>query len=357
MPGSSIRKNSAKLSGLSRNDLIPMTGGRRKGDRLVLALLFLVLLASLLLALGVGGGRFRWTDVGSVFRYPALTGFERIILFEIRLPRIVLAGLVGSGLALCGGILQGLFQNPLVDPYVLGISSGAAFGAVLAILTGTVAGLLTIPLFAFSFALLTAVLVFSLGRVGRKFPLSTMLLSGMAVGFFFSALITLGMFVSGEELHQVVFWLMGGFWNRSWRDVGMVLPLFLVSVPVLLIHARELNALLLGERVAASIGVETERVKKRLLVVSSLLVAACVSVSGVIGFIGLVIPHLVRLLVGQDHRRLLPATSLVGGIVLLWADTLSRTIVHPSELPVGIVTSLLGVPFFMYLLRRGRGKW
>jgi len=181
---------------------------------------------SLFVAQGVGQGRYALSDSLALFYPEGLSPSERTILFAIRLPRVVLALLVGGGLALSGTVLQGLFQNPLVDPYILGVSSGAAFGAVVAILTRVYFGLFTVPLFAFLSALGTAVLVFRLARVGRRIPLETLLLAGLAVGFFFSALITLGMFLSGENLHQVVFWTMGGFWNRGWEEVKMVLPFF-----------------------------------------------------------------------------------------------------------------------------------
>ena len=329
----------------------------RRRDRLLMVALAGGLFLSILLAGAVGGGTLNVSDIGAFLRPGQLEGTERTILLLIRLPRVFLAVLVGGGLSLSGAVMQGLFRNPLVDPYILGISSGAAFGAVVAILTGISRSVLAIPVTAFAFALLTAAVVFSLGRVGHRFPLETLLLAGVAVGFFFSALISLGMYMAGESLHQVVFWIMGGLWNRGYREVWMTLPFTVFAVPVLLAHARELNAFLLGERAAESMGVDVEKVKKRLLVTSSLLVAACVSVSGVIGFVGLVVPHLVRLLGGQNHRLLLPASLFAGGVVLLWADVIARTVVHPVELPVGIVTGILGAPFFVYLLRRRRGRW
>jgi iron complex transport system permease protein len=331
---------------------------RRKRFRKSLLLFGFIALCgvSLFFAQGVGQGRYALSDSLALFHPAGLPLSERTILFAIRLPRVVLALLVGGGLALSGTVLQGLFQNPLVDPYILGVSSGAAFGAVVAILTRVYFGLFTVPLFAFLSALGTAILVFRLARVGRRIPLETLLLAGLAVGFFFSALITLGMFLSGENLHQVVFWTMGGFWNRGWEEVKMVLPFFAFGVPFLLSFGRELNAFLLGEKAAESLGVDVERFKRWVLSVVSLLVASCVATSGVIGFVGLVVPHILRLLGFQDHRLLLPLSLCTGGTVLLLADTLARSVIHPVELPVGVVTSLLGAPFFVYLLRqRKRG--
>lgn len=306
---------------------------------------------SIWFAIGVGEGRYRLQDSLAFLTPSRFSAIERTILFEIRFPRVVLAYLVGGGLSVCGAVLQGVFQNPLVDPYVLGVSSGAALGAVIAILSGVYFGLLTVPLFAFCFAALTALLVFRLSLVGKKMPLEVLLLAGIAVGFFLSAFIALGMFVAGENLHQVVFWTMGGFWGRGWLQVRMVIPFLVVALPFLFFFARELNTFLLGEKVAKSLGVDVEKVKRWLMLLVSLVVASCVSVSGVIGFVGLLVPHILRLFGYQDHRFLLPLSFLLGGVVLLLADTLARTVLHPAELPVGIVTSILGSPFFIYLLR------
>lgn len=329
---------------------------RRHNKKRRVILISLLVLAGACLSLwfaeGVGEGRYRLDDSMALFSPSRLTLTERTVLLKIRLPRVVLSFMVGGGLSLCGAVLQGVFQNPLVDPYVLGVSSGAALGAVIAILSRIYFGLFTVPLFAFLVAMLTTFLVFRLSLVGKKIPLEVLLLAGIAMGFLFSAFISLGMFIAGENLHQVVFWTMGGFWGRGWLEVKMVLPFFAVGIPFLLSFARELNTFLLGEKVAKSLGVDVEKVKRWLILVVSLVVAACVSVSGVIGFVGLLVPHILRLLGYQDHRFLLPLALFLGGMVLLFADTLARTILHPVELPVGIVMSILGSPFFIYLLRR-----
>ncbi|MDI3525777.1 MAG: cobalamin transport system permease protein [Candidatus Atribacteria bacterium] len=310
------------------------------------------LLLSFLLALSFGRGRFQSGDFWAIFHWQDISPLQKTILFQVRMPRVTLATLVGGGLSISGAVLQGLFRNPLVDPYILGISSGASFGAVLAILKKWNFGLYAVPFSAFSFALLTTFLVFSLGQVNRKTPLETLLLSGVAVGFFFSALVSLSMFFAGHDLHQIVFWLMGGLWNRSWREVKMVLPFLSAGIPFMLAFHRELNIMLLGEKTAESMGVDIERVKRWLVFACSLVVASCVAASGVIGFVGLIVPHVVRLLFGQNHRLLLPFSFLSGGIILLWADTAARSILNPVELPVGVITSLLGAPFFIYLLRK-----
>ncbi|NLJ49647.1 MAG: iron ABC transporter permease [Candidatus Atribacteria bacterium] len=325
--------------------------------RQIIFIFFIILVLSMIFSLGIGGGRFQISDLLSFLRPASLLPSERTILFEIRMPRLILSVLVGAALSLSGAVLQGLFQNPLVDPYVLGISSGGAVGAIVAILSGISLGFITLPLFSFLFALATTFLVLRLGQIGHKMPLQIMLLAGVAIGFFFSALISLGMFLAGENLHQMVFWIMGGFWNSSWNKVYTFLPLFLIGLPVIFSFSRELNTFLLGEKVAESMGVDVEKTKKILLFTTSLLVAASVSVSGVIGFVGLVVPHVIRIIIGEDHRQLLPASLFLGSSVLLWADIFSRTLLHPVELPVGVLTSLMGAPFFIYLLRRKKKGW
>jgi len=325
--------------------------------RLIILILFIILIFSMLFSLGIGGGRFQVSDLLSFFQPSSLSLSEKTILFEIRLPRLILTVLVGAALSLSGAVLQCLFQNPLVDPYVLGISSGGAVGAIVAILSGISLGFITLPLFSFIFALATTFLVLRLGKIGTKMPLEIMLLAGVAIGFFFSALISLGMFLAGENLHQMVFWMMGGFWNSSWNKVITLLPLFIIGIPIVFSYSRELNAFLLGEKVAESMGVDVEKTKKILLLVTSLLVAGSVSVSGVIGFVGLIVPHIIRIIIGDDHRQLLPASFFLGSSVLLWADIFSRTLLHPVELPVGVLTSLMGAPFFIYLLRRKKKGW
>jgi len=211
---------------------------------------------------------------------------------------------------------------------------------------------LATPGFAFVFALLTIFLVYKLARVGDRVPVMTLLLAGIAVSSLLSALVSLGLFFSGDQLHQVIFWLMGGFSGRGWDYVYMFVPYGIIGATVIFIYARELNAMLLGEEPAQHLGVDVERVKSRLLIAAALLTGACVSVSGLIGFVGLVIPHIVRILFGADHRTLLPAAALSGAAFLLIADAVARVVLAPVELPVGIVTALVGGPFFIYLLRR-----
>ena len=277
-----------------------------------------------------------------------------VILFDLRLPRILLAMMVGAGLATAGCCMQGLFRNPMASPYVVGVSSGSAFGAALALLI--LPGIFSVPLVAFIFGLGTTFLVYRISWKKGKIPMERLLLTGIAVGFFFSAITSLLMYTAAESVHRLVFWTMGGFWSSSWLRLLIASPFIGFGIPAIHFFARDLNIIQLGEESAAHLGVEVELTKKILLVFSSLIVASAVSVSGVIGFVGLVIPHLTRILVGPDHRVLLPTCCLIGGIFLVGCDTLARTVIAPVELPVGIITACFGAPFFIYLLIKGKGK-
>ncbi len=277
------------------------------------------------------------------------------ILLQIRLPRVLLAAAVGSSLAVSGAVFQGLFRNPMADPFVIGISSGAALGAVFAMLSGfslAVGGFGAVPLFAFGGGIGTILVVYNMARVGQAVPVMTLLLAGIAASAFLSALVSLLTYFAGERLHMVVFWMMGGLGGATWQQVQVMVPYALSGYICVSLFSRELNAMLLGEETASHLGVNTERVKKILLVGASLLVAAAVSTSGIIGFVGLVVPHFVRLVAGPDHRFLLPASALLGGALLIATDTLARVVIAPSELPVGIITSLIGAPIFVYLLKK-----
>ncbi|MCC7569218.1 MAG: iron chelate uptake ABC transporter family permease subunit [Candidatus Methanofastidiosa archaeon] len=281
------------------------------------------------------------------------TDGSEIIFFRIRLPRIILALLIGAALSVAGVTYQALFKNPMADPYIIGVSSGAAFGANLAILTGvtvTVAGLSSVSVFAFFGALGVTYLVYSIAHIGHRVHIETLLLAGIAVGAFLSAMSSFMMYVAGDKLHQMVYWTMGGLWSSTWDDVAAVALVIALGIAVILRRSRNLNLLLMGDETAQHLGVEVEREKKLLLAFSSLITAFAVSVSGLIGFVGLVIPHIMRLVVGPDHRILVPSSALFGAIFLIGADTVARTIFSPTELPVGIITAFFGGPFFAYLL-------
>ena len=278
---------------------------------------------------------------------------EAIIIFQIRLPRTFMALLVGSGLAVAGVAMQALFKNPLADPYVLGASSGAGFGAALIISLGVVSAIF-VPLAAFAGAIIASFTVYALSMIGPRSSVSLLLLSGIALSTFFSALISYLMFVAGSNLQELVFWLMGGLWASTWQYVEITFPVVLVGTIILYAHARDLNLMLSGEESAQHLGVAVENLKRILLVTVSFIVGVAVAFCGIIGFVGLIVPHVVRTFTGPDHKALIPASALFGGILLIWADIIARSAIPGTEVPVGIITALLGAPFFMYLVRSKR---
>jgi iron complex transport system permease protein len=282
---------------------------------------------------------------------------DETVIMLIRIPRVILAAFVGASLAVCGAVLQSLFRNPMADPFILGISNGAALGASAVLLYGVSfgLGLFNLPLAAFVSGTITILLVYELARTGNRVETNTLLLSGIAAAAFMSACTSFLLFTSNENLHQVIFWMMGGLAGRTWEHVAMLLPFTLLGIGVFLTLARPLNALMFGEESALYLGVPVERLKKILLVVSAVVTGAAVAVSGIIGFVGLIVPHVVRLVAGPDHRTLLPLSVFVGATLLILADLLARIVIAPAELPIGVITALCGAPFFVYLLRSRRG--
>jgi len=281
-------------------------------------------------------------------------GILDTLIINIRLPRIILAGLVGAALAVAGATYQGLFRNPLADPYLLGIASGAGLGATVAFLLPiTISWLVpvAIPLFAFLGGMGAVTVVYFVARVGKTLPATTLILAGVALGAFLSSITSYLMTTCGEELHGIVFWLLGGLSLTEWNEVKIVLPSIVIGIMVIWIYARPLNVMQLDEEQAQQLGINVERVKIILLVAATLITAAAVCFTGLIGFVGIIIPHTVRLIWGPDHRFLLPLSILVGAIFLILADTLAHTLLTPHEIPVGVVTAFCGAPFFLYLLR------
>ncbi|WP_202080363.1 FecCD family ABC transporter permease [Caldalkalibacillus salinus] len=278
------------------------------------------------------------------------------IIWDIRLPRVLLATIVGAALALAGAAFQGLLRNPLADPYTIGVSSGAALGAVSVLFfqfTLFGLGTFTLPVVAIVGGLLALMLVYGLTRfVSPTLSVETLILAGIIMSSFISAIIALVIALSGEELRQILFWLMGNLGMRKWPYVQLVFPFFIVGTVLLLMHTRELNALSMGEEAAQNIGVAVQEKKRWILLGAALLTGACVAVSGMIGFVGLVIPHLVRLVVGPNHKHVLPLSLLVGASFLTLADLISRTVIAPQELPIGVITALIGAPVFALLLYR-----
>ena len=319
----------------------------------------MAILNAVVLPTGVERGTWAIPLVGWGMPVPALEytpifGFDvprahQTIVADIRLPRIALAATVGFGLAAAGTVMQGFFRNPLADPSIIGVSSGAAVGAVAVIAFPVLIPIGLRPA-AFITAVLTAFLVYAIATEGGRTPVATLLLAGVAVQAFLGAAISYMLLHSGESLREAVVWLMGHLSNSTWNDVTLSLPFVLLGVFVLGAYTREMNVLLLGEEDAHHLGVEVERTKLLLLAIASVVTAAGVAVAGVIGFVGLVVPHMMRLIVGPDHRILLPTSALAGASFLVATDTIARA--GPAEVPVGIVTAALGAPFFLYLLTR-----
>lgn len=338
-----------------------------RGKRTLFFTVMLILVVSVIvLATAIGAVPIHPGDVMRVFTeiFTKPSGYDQgtvyTIIWQIRFPRVLLAFLIGASLATAGAAFQGLLQNPLADPYTIGVSSGAALGATAAILVLPgigISSMFYIPLFSFAGALLALFTVYQLGRVGGRLPVVTVLLAGVVISSFFSAMISLSMLFAGEQMRSIFFWLVGGLGMKGWSYVTLIIPSLVIGLAVIIYLSRDLNLILMGETDALSLGVEVEKVKKMILVAASLLTAGAVSVSGMIGFVGLIVPHAMRILIGPDHRFLFPASVLGGGLFLVIADTFARTVLSPVELPVGIITAFLGAPFFMYLLRRHREKY
>lgn len=274
------------------------------------------------------------------------------VVFSIRLPRVIAAALIGGGLAAAGVLLQALFRNPLADPYILGISGGAAVGAVLSIVLAAEVVLLGRPVMAFCGALLAMGLVYAAGRKGGQVSVNHLLLAGVIAAFFFSAIIMFLQTVAGTALQNVVYWLMGDLSTSTPETVSVIAPFVLLSVIAAFLLSGSLNLLVLGDETAAQLGVRVGLVKNITFLTASLLTGAVVSMNGIIGFVGIIIPHTARMLWGADHRNLVPTSVLLGGIFLVICDTLSRTLFSPTEIPIGIVTSIIGTPFFLFILRK-----
>ena len=275
-----------------------------------------------------------------------------VVVVDVRLPRILSAAIVGGGLAISGVIFQGILLNPLADPYTLGVSAGAAFGASLALLLNIgLLGSYSVPLFAFVGAVGTLLFVIYLSSASGGVSSNNLILSGIIVAAILSAGISFLKYIADEQVAVIIFWLMGSFGSKTWMDVSLTLALVGIGFAVFIFYARDLNLMSLGNRTASSLGVDTRRVTITLLITASLVAAICVSVSGIIGFVGLLVPHMMRLITGPDNRRLVPVSLLAGAILLLVADTITRAVL-PSEIPIGVLTALIGGPFFCYVFRK-----
>lgn len=331
---------------------------------LVLALLSLALIGSLVAATGIGPVRVPAGEVGRILLHHLTGGGDTsatadLIVWRIRFPRVLLGGVVGAGLALAGAVVQSVVRNPVADPYLLGLSSGASVGAVVVLSTGiAVLGALTLPATAFAGAAAAMAVVLALARQrGRLLPLRLVLV-GVACGHLFSGVTTflLARSQSSAVQQQIIFWLLGGLSGAQWTALLVPGAVVATGAMLLLARARRLNVLVLGDEASAALGVNASRLRRQLLVLTTLLTGTVVAVSGGIGFVGLIVPHVARMLVGADHRRMLPVTVLLGALFLVWADVAARMLISPAELPIGILTAFLGVPFFLLIMRaRGLG--
>lgn len=319
---------------------------RRINIWIVLAIMAVILALAMLLCACVGVVRIDWEEM-----------WQSPIVRNLRLPRVVHSVLVGAMLSVCGAVYQSVFRNPLTDPYVLGISSGASLGAAIAILLGLESVLWGVGSLALVTALLTILLIFKVASMGNRMHTTTLLLTGVCLTFLITAINSLLMALHQDKMESIIYWTMGSFASASWFDVWVLVPVAVVGIAVVLYYSKDLNLLLAGSETAQSLGVEVEKVRRRLLLFTTLMVAFSVSTCGVIGFVGLVVPHCVRLVAGPDNRRLIPYSLFVGGLFLLLCDTMARTLLPPNELPVGSITSLVGAPMFIYLLYKSKKSY
>lgn len=307
------------------------------------------------------------TDIISILasrmgNLPLDEGFQTFdtVIFKVRLPRILTCAAVGSALAVSGVLYQGILLNPLADPYTLGVSAGAAFGASIAILLNLSASFVPVPLFAFAGACATLFFVLFLSYSSKEatggFSSNNLILSGIIVAAILSAGLSFLKFVANEQVSVIIFWLMGSFASKTYPQFFIVLGFLIFGYVVSTFYARDLNLICLGDRSAVSLGVNIKKVTLILLIIGSMLAAVSVSISGIIGFVGLLVPHMVRFFTGPDNRKLLPVSMLAGGTLLLWADTLTRAVL-PHEIPIGILTALIGGPVFCWIFKRSRGNY
>ena len=330
-----------------------MTPEKKKRARLFLILTVLFFLG-MMFSLSYGPAT---TDLKDFWAFISQRSSVHSAIFQIRLTRAILAFLVGSSLSLSGAILQGYFQNPMAGPFVVGVSSGASFGAVLSIQLGMTFGFLGLSLqsiFAFASGFSIVYFVYLLSQKKGVFKVETLLLTGIAAGALASALTSLLIFLRSDSYEQAVFWLLGSFHNADWHQISAIFPYFLVSFLIAHGLAKDMNLLVLGDNTAQSLGCPVKKRRKVFLALATLLAAAAVSVSGIIGFVGLIVPHWVRLLIGPDHRYLFFYSSLTGGVFLVFCDSMAKNILPSTELPIGIITAVIGAPFFIYLLNQNR---
>jgi len=319
----------------------------------------IVLLVSMLVAAGIGvipiPVKVILQSLGQKFgmcQNVAIADYYQVTLWQLRIPRIVMSVLAGAALAICGGVFQSIFRNPVCDPYILGISSGASIGAAIAFILGWDAVVFGITLPALVTALLTLFLILGIARIKGKHNTDTLLLIGIALNFFISAMITLLIVMNQKEMHKIYFWTMGSLTHVSWLEIAWLLPIMVLCISILFYYSKAMNIMQVGTETAQTLGIDTQKTTYIVLITSSILISVVVSFCGSIGFIGLIMPHVARLLFGSNNRRLFTYSLFFGAFFLLIADTLARTIAAPAELPVGSITALAGAPYFIYLILR-----
>ncbi len=323
-----------------------------------LSIALAILLIVMVFATGIGSVQLSPSEVLQAISNGlsnTLSGSSDTIIWKIRLPRVLMAAFVGASLALSGVAYQGIFRNPLADPYLLGVASGASLGAALAIVLGASIpffATLGVPVFAFLFSLFAVFLVIALAKQGRSIPTVSLILAGAVLGSSFTAATSFLMLFSREQAATVLAWLLGSFGLSSWAKLASVAPFMLLSAIIIFLSSRALNLMQLGEDQAAQLGLPVETFKYSLITIATLATSAAVSVSGIIGFVGLMVPHAARLAFGPDHRTLVPMSAVLGAIFMVLADLLARSLISPAEIPIGVVTALVGGPFFLYLLKR-----
>lgn len=318
-------------------------------------ILLTIFIFAIIWSVSQGSTEIGFLDIYNWVLSKSVSDESSIIIGEIRLPRVILSAMAGMALASSGMIMQGIFKNPLVDPFIIGVSGGASLGAGIALLFNldiNIFGLDTLPLFAFIGALSAIFFSYRFSLIKKILFIDRLLLSGIAISSLTSALLSLLLVLKGQDANAVIFWIMGSFSGKTWEHIKIILPYFIISNIVFIMFLHKLNILSLGDEASENLGINSQNLKIILIIFSAVLAASIVSVSGVIGFIGMIIPQISRLFIKtSDYRYLYLPVLLLGGIILTCSDTISRIILIPQEIPVGIFTALLGVPFFMYLLR------
>ena len=320
--------------------------------------LIILLFFSIIFSISVSSVKVEFASVWAIilhslgFQVPITwTKQEQIIITIIRVPRVLMAVVIGAMLGVAGVAAQGLFKNPIADPYIIGISSAAGFGTALMVVLGIAFfNLLSIPLLAFLFAILSIAIVYKFSQTNFRLSTTALLLSGIAISFFFSAFTSFILYTSEDKSHLILSYLMGSFWGVSWNEFYIGLAVMISGTITLYFYGRDLNVIVFGDETAKSMGVNVEQSKKVILFLMTILTSTAVAFCGTIGFVGLIIPHAMRLIVGSDNRKLIPLSAITGGLLLLWADVLARILIAPLEIPVGIFTALMGGPFFLYLI-------